>query len=176
MSAVEIKYELKTSSFVEVHHVMAKKEGKVIPTNTLFLSFSQPDMPKEIKVGYLEVKVDLFVPNSLQCFNCNKFGYISQHCKTTAKCQWCGKNKHEEQCDRPQTHPDCNGPHAASAKDCPAWKEKGIQPTCLEKHISFPEARQLVEVKSPSTNFTPTFADMLNNNKKVCKILLFGMP
>ena len=51
-----------------------KKEGKVIPTNTLFLTFNQPDMPKEIKVGDLTVKVDPFVTNLLRRFNCKKFG------------------------------------------------------------------------------------------------------
>lgn len=44
---------------------MVKKEGKVIPTNTLFLTFSRPDVPKEMVVGYLKVKVELFVPNPL---------------------------------------------------------------------------------------------------------------
>ena len=42
-----------------------KKEGKIIPTNNLFLTFSRPNMPREIKVGYLTVKVDRFVLNPL---------------------------------------------------------------------------------------------------------------
>ena len=145
-----------------------KKEGKIIPTNNLFLTFSRPNMPREIKVGYLTVKVDLFVQNPLRCFNCNKFGHTSQRCKTTAKCQWCGKVKHEEQCDGPQICSNCNGLHAASAKECPVWKkEKEIQRIRVEKRISFPEARQLVEAKFPSTTLTSavSFADVLNRKK-----------
>ena len=65
LSEAEIRDELKTQGVVEVHRVTVKKEGKVIPTNTLFVIFNRPDMPKEIKVGYLKVKVDLFVPNPL---------------------------------------------------------------------------------------------------------------
>ena len=84
---LEIRDELKTQGVVEVHRVTVKKEGRVVPTNTLFLTFNRPDMPKEIKAGYLKVKVDLFVPNPLRCFNCNKFGHTSQRFKTTAKCQ-----------------------------------------------------------------------------------------
>ena len=39
-------------------------------------------------------------------------------------------------------------PHASSAKDCQVWqKEKEIQRVCVEKHISSPEARPLVEAK-----------------------------
>ena len=57
-----------------------KKEGKVIPTNTLFLTFDSPNLPKVITVGYLKVKVALFVPILMSCFNCNKFGHTSQGC------------------------------------------------------------------------------------------------
>ena len=39
-----------------------------VPTNTVFLTFNMPEMPKEITVGYLKVKVALFFPNPMQCF------------------------------------------------------------------------------------------------------------
>ena len=68
----EIRKKLKTQGVVEVHCITVKKEGKVIPTNTLFLTFNRSGIPKQIVVGYLKVKVDLFVPNPLRCFNCNK--------------------------------------------------------------------------------------------------------
>ena len=45
-------------------------------------------MPKEITV-----KVALFAPNPMRCFNCNKFGHTSRRCKVAAKCHWCGKDK-----------------------------------------------------------------------------------
>ena len=53
MSEIDIRDELKTQGVVEVYRVTVKKEGKVIPTNTLFLTFNRPDVPKEILVGYL---------------------------------------------------------------------------------------------------------------------------
>ena len=40
MSETEIRDELKTQGVVEVHRVTVKKKGKVIPTNTLFLTFN----------------------------------------------------------------------------------------------------------------------------------------
>ena len=120
MSEIEIRDEL---GVVEVHHVTVRKEGKVIPTNTLFLTFNRPDIPKEVVVGYLKVKVDPFVPNPLRCFNCNKFCHTSQRCRTTAKCQQCGKDKHDEQRDGPLICSNCKGPHAVSANDRPVWKK-----------------------------------------------------
>ena len=126
---VEIWDELKDQGVVEVNRVTLKKEGKVIPTNTLFLTFGSPELLKEIKVGYLKVKVALFVPNPMRCFNCNKFGHTSQHCKVAAKCTGCGKDKHEDQCEGPKLCSNCNGPHASLAKDCPVW-QKEKEPRC----------------------------------------------
>ena len=97
-----------------------------------------------ITVGYLKVKVALFVPNPMRCFSCNKFGHMSQRCKVAVKCPDCGKDKHEGRCEGPKLCSNCNGPHTSSAKDCPVWqKEKEIQCVCIEKRISFPEARRL---------------------------------
>ena len=147
MTEVEIRDELKDQGVVGVNRVTLK-EWKVIPTNTLFLTFGSPELPKEITVGYLKVKVALFIPNPMRCFNCNKFGHTSQQCKVAAKCTGCGKDKHEGQCEGPKLCSNCNGPRASSAKDCPVWqKEKEIQRVRVEKRISFPEARQLVEAK-----------------------------
>ena len=113
--------------------------------------------------------MELFVPNPLRCFNCNTFGYTSQRCRTTAKCQRRGKNKHEEECDGPQICSNCKGPHTVSAKGCPVWKKEEIQRIRVEKRISFPEARQLVEATFPSKGFTAavSFADVVNKKKMV---------
>ena len=124
--------------------------GEGDPHQHSFLDVRFPGTPKEITVGYLKVKVALFVPNPMRCFNCNKFGHTSQRCKFAAKCTGCGKEKHEGQCKGPKLCSNCDGPHASSAKDCPVWQEKEIQRVRVEKRISFPEARQLVEAKMPT--------------------------
>ena len=77
--------------------------------------------------------------------------HTSQRCKVAAKCPGCGKDKHEGRCEGPKLCSNYNGPHASSAKDCPVWqKEKEIQRVHIEKRISFPEARQLIEAKMPT--------------------------
>ena len=124
MTEVEIRDELKDQGVAGVNRVTLKKEGKVIPTNILFLTFGSPELPKEITAGYLKVKVASFVLNPMRCFNCNKFGHTSQCCKVSAKCTGCGKDKHEGQCEGPKLCSNCNGPHASSAKDCPiVWQK-----------------------------------------------------
>ena len=56
MSEVEIRDELRDQGVVGVNRATLK-EAEVIPTNTLFLTFGSPDLPKNITVGYLKVKV-----------------------------------------------------------------------------------------------------------------------
>ena len=177
MTEVEIRDELKDQGVVGVNRVTLKKEGKVIPTNTLFLTFGSPELPKEITVGYLKVKVALFVPNPMRCFNCNRFGHTSQRCKVAAKCTGCGKDKHEGQCEGPKLCSNCNGPHASSAKDCSVWqREKEIQRVRIEKRISFPEARQLVEAKMPTVITYVAAASTRRESKSVqCQTSLTWM-
>ena len=63
--------ELKEQGVVAVRRVTLKKGDTVTPTNTIFLTFNKPDLPKALRIGYMQVNVDLFVPNPLQCFGCN---------------------------------------------------------------------------------------------------------
>ena len=57
MTEMEIKTELQEQGVVEVHMVTMKRDTEKVPTNTLFLTFNTPEMPKEITVGCLKVKV-----------------------------------------------------------------------------------------------------------------------
>ena len=59
----------------------------MVPTNTLFLTFNQPCLPKENKVGYLMVKVDIFIPNPLRCLDYNGSVHTSHRCKNKNKKQ-----------------------------------------------------------------------------------------
>ena len=68
MSEVEIRDELKDQGVVEENRVTLKKEGKVIPTNTLFLTFGSPELPNEITVGSLKVKVHFGIKYFEECF------------------------------------------------------------------------------------------------------------
>ena len=119
MTEEKIKTELQEQGVAEVHRLTVKRDTEKVPTNTLFLTFNTPEMLKEITVDYHKMKVALFVPSPMRCFNCNKFGHTSQRCMVAAKCPGCGKDKHEGRCEGPKLCSNCNGPHASSAKDCP---------------------------------------------------------
>ena len=129
--------ELQEQGVVEVHRVTVKRDTVKICTTTLFLTFSTPDLLKEMTVGYLKLKAAFFLPNLMRCFN-YKFGHTSQHRKVAAKCPGCATVKHEGQCKGRKLSSNCNGPHISSAKDCLVWqkKEKESQHVHVEKRIS----------------------------------------
>ena len=85
------------------------------------------------------MKVALFVPNMMRCFNCDKFGQTNQCCKVAVKCQWCGKDKHEGRCEGPKLCSNCDPmPHRLEE----GGGGGGDQCIHVEKCISLPETRQ----------------------------------
>lgn len=77
LAEAEIRDKLRDQRVVGVHLVTVENDGKVVPINTLFLTFNNPILPKEIKVGYLHARVKLVYLYPL--------GLTSTTCKSTAK-------------------------------------------------------------------------------------------
>ena len=148
----EIKQELRPQGVVNVRRMEFKKEGQVVKTDTYILTFNRPEPPRNLIVGYLNIKVDLFIPNPLRCFKCQKFGHGKDRCRAEVACFRCGQKGHDNTaCQNDPKCINCQGDHMAISKNCPVWiKEKEIQRVKLERQISFPEARKFVEGTSPS--------------------------
>jgi hypothetical protein len=138
---------------VEVKHILTKRNEKLEPTNTFILTFRTPTPPKAIKIAYMNVSVDLYIPNPLRCYKCQRFGHGKNACSRNAVCAKCGQEGHEDSgCQAPPRCANCNGNHAAFSKECPTWaKQRAITTVKYEKNISFFEAKQLVEKRNSNT-------------------------
>ena len=149
-----IKEELAEQGVIDVHRCLAKREGKTVPTNTYFLTFCLPRIPESIKIGYLRVKVTLYVPTPMRCFHCQKFGHTKTRCRSeTEICVKCGKPKHDDDC-QPKCA-NCEGEHAANSRECPQWKqESAIQRVRAEQKVSFGEAKKIINTSNPPTNLS----------------------
>ena len=69
---------------------------------TIVLTFNTAILPKHLKVGYLKVAVDVYVPNPLQCYCCYKFGHHKRNCKLNQGehvCRRCGNSNFVHQSD-----------------------------------------------------------------------------
>jgi hypothetical protein len=132
-----------------VKHIFSNKNGIKSPTNTFVLSFAKPSAPKYVKAAYLKIPVEMFIPNPLQCFNCQRFGHGRNSYSRPASCAKCGQQGHlDAECQEQAHCANCSGPHPAFSKECPEWsKQRDITKIKTERCSSFGEAKQLYEQK-----------------------------
>ncbi|XP_076329012.1 uncharacterized protein LOC143235093 isoform X1 [Tachypleus tridentatus] len=71
----EILAGFSTQGVSAVRHISTRKDGIIVPTHVLILTFTSSHLPAIIKAGYLNCSVWPYVPNPLQCFQCQWFGH-----------------------------------------------------------------------------------------------------
>ena len=136
-----------------------KKEGQSVETNTLLLTFDRVNVPKSLRIFYRVVPVDVYVPNPLRCFNCQRFGYHENNCTEDpgSVCENCGADGHAHptsQCKNPTKCINCGKDHSPKSNICEVWlKEKAIMKLKVTNNISYLEAKKLHENK-PETSFS----------------------
>ena len=142
----EIQEGLESQLVTDVKRIYVTRDGSKKPTNTFILTFSLVKLPKEVRIGYLNVPLEVYVPNPLRCFKCQQFGHHKERCQRPAVCAKCGGKDHDEADCGKQLHcANCQGSHAAFSKDCPKWQqEKEVQRLKHTLGISFYEARKRV--------------------------------
>ena len=150
LTETEIANEMEDQDVTAVKRIKIKKDGQLKDTHTYILTFNKSIPPKSVKVGYFNVKVDIYIPNPLRCYKCQKYGHHERWCNRSAICQRCGELAHGDGvCSSGPKCVNCGGKHMASAKDCDVWKrEKEILKTKYTLIILFPEARQIVQARS----------------------------
>ena len=159
----EILEGLSSQKVKEAYQIQIKRDGKKVSTGTVILTFDSTILPREVKVGYLNVPVSVYIPNPVRCFNCQKFGHQSGYCKNAGfVCAKCGQEGHEDDnCDAEEPQcANCGGNHAAYWKECPKWlEEKEIQRLKCTLDITFREARNIVEKKKAPVTQTILYSD-----------------
>ena len=85
----EIKHELSPHSIIMVRHFTYIRYQQVQISNTLLLTFDTPTPSRSIIVGYLRVRVVVYIPNPLRCYKCQKYGHGQRTCKGQQTCFKC---------------------------------------------------------------------------------------
>ena len=136
----------------------------LVETNSYIVTYGFPRLPSCVKIGYINCKGEIYIPNPQRCFKCQKFGHSRFTCGGTARCPKCGLDDHgEDPCKGPEKCINCGGCHPAYTKSCPSWKiEKEVQRIKVTQDIGFPEARKMV-VESTSV---PSFSSVLKSQTK----------
>lgn len=168
MDSTELVEQLSAQGVVAARNITQRKNGTIRKTVAIVLTFASAIMPKEIKAGYLKVKVDQFIPNPLRCFGCQAFGHHQTNCTKNKVCPKCSQVAHgDDPCTSAVKCPNCGGDHPAYATSCPKWaQEKEICRMKTTRNITFPEARKLVNNSTQSSTSNITYASAVKSSFK----------
>ena len=95
-SLEEIRLHLKPQGVTDMRRIFIRKETRIIDTNTYILTFNKPTTPTRIKIGYINTKIETYIPDSLRCQKCQKYEHPKDKCTRQAICAKCGKSNHTE--------------------------------------------------------------------------------
>ena len=127
------------------------KETRTIDTNIYILRFNKPTSSTSIRIGYINAKIETYIPNPLRC---QKYGYPKDKCTRPPICaKWGNSNHTELECKNPFNCINCTGEHPAYSRECEMWKKR-ITEIKYTRNISFPKARKIVE----QTQEQPSYA------------------
>ena len=91
----EIKEEMASQGVIDCRRLKTKKNGELVNSTSVVLTFSRDTLPGKVFVGYESVSVRPFIPSPMRCFQCQRFGHIATRCEGKAICPRCGKDKHD---------------------------------------------------------------------------------
>ena len=71
----DIKEGMVDQGVTDVRRITVRRDGETKLTNTYVLTFNSPNLPSVVKIGFMQVKVDVYIPNPLRCYHCQVFGH-----------------------------------------------------------------------------------------------------
>ena len=92
----DICEELKHQDVISVKRI-CKDKGQT-PTNTFIITFGTTVLPEAVKIGYMRVRVNPYIPFPLRCFKCQRYGHGKDRCRGKDTCPNCGENHEVEDC------------------------------------------------------------------------------
>ena len=163
----EIVANLASQNVTAARRITVFRDNVKRSTNTIVLTFNTSILPKWLKVGYLKVLVDMYIPNPLQCYACFKYGHHERSCKLYGgdelcrRCGITGVTHDESRCTNEIKCVNCGEAHPSTSRSCKIWKkEKEVVTIKYKEGLSFPEARKIVEAR-----YKLSFSTVLKTSK-----------
>ena len=99
-----------------MRRISIRKETRTIDTNTYILTFSKPTTPTSIRIGYINTKIETYIPNPLRC---QKYGHPKDKCTRPPICAKCENSyRIELECKNPFNCINCTREHPAYSREC----------------------------------------------------------
>lgn len=149
-----------------------------VDSGLYIVTFNVRHAPDTVVVGYFITEVNTYIPNPLRCYNCFRFGHISEKCSSSVKiCPHCCNTEHtsidetgrREKCDKQAKCNNCQREHNSLSKECPVYKkEYAIQTIKTKEKKTMYEARKEYERRNP---LPTTYANVITPTSRPCNCL-----
>ena len=124
---------------------------ELVDTEDMVVTFRGTTLPKYIKIHLFETKIQLYIPQPMQCKNCLRYGHSGNQCRGRKRCSRCGEEHEHDACTNEISCVFCKTNHVATSKTCDEFiRQKNIKRLMAENNISYFEARKLMP-KNPTT-------------------------
>ena len=85
---------MREQGVIHDRRIKVRRDDALRDTNTFMFTFNTSALPKQLKVAFLRVSVDPYIPNPLRCYACQVFGHHENKCHREEICANCGQAKH----------------------------------------------------------------------------------
>ena len=112
-----------------VKRIIKKIGGKEIKTAQVLVIFEQ-ELPEQVMIGWRRHRVEIFIPDPIRCYQCQRYGHKASACNGYEKCSICSNRHNVKECpektkgmeEKESKCPNCGGKHSASYRGCPNFK------------------------------------------------------
>ncbi|GBN19624.1 hypothetical protein AVEN_6779-1 [Araneus ventricosus] len=156
----KITEELNSEGVFHVRRIYIRRDGQLLHTKRLILTFHKPKLPESIRAGYIKLAVRPYIPNPLRCFQCQHFGHAKGACRGTIACARCAEIGHDsQQCTAQEKCVNCSGSHTSYSRSCLQWQvEKQIVTVKFIENLSYLKASCKVTAQTPIPGVSYAFA------------------
>jgi hypothetical protein len=125
-SESEIRDNLKTDvQVIDIYRLHKFVDGKKEPINRVTITFRCNRLPQYVSLFLCRVKVEPFVPKTMFCSNCLRYGHRSEHCKNSKLCGKCSGPAHGVETECCVKCRVCGtDEHETKSKECPEYKKQ----------------------------------------------------
>ena len=117
----------------EVERIHKRIDGKITPTESVKITFSGINKPRNLRLWYTQHRVFPFIYDINKCKFCKEYGHLSYSCKKKYRCYNCSEF-HEKpsgpnanyKCSRNPYCFHCKGKHRPHSKECKV-QQKAIE-------------------------------------------------
>ena len=162
---------LKPQGVTTVKRLKIRKGEQPIETNTFLLTFNMVTLPKSLRIFYRMIPVEIYIPNPLRCFNCQKYNHHEDNCPQDigAVCENCGMGDDDHitsRCKNPTKCVNCGKDHPSRSNKCEIWiQEKEIMRIKVTNKTTYLEAKRYLNTNQ-SSSFQKLYSRLNPQNQK----------